>query len=359
MALLFFGKQHTATEFGKVEKVVHCEKCSSEYKYTMFRVRQASTGPLSAASQEASQRAAARLQQALEKGVDPIPCPVCGHFQTDMVREARRRHLQWMNRVALWGWFTFPIWALLLIVINGTFAREEVVPWFVLAIFLLASAIGFVILLIVRLLLVARYHPQRETGADLFRKGYCGGVLLKDDQGNEVPAPEPLSADELESLTKMYTEFISCEECGQEYQDFSMLAPAYLQGVAPCPKCGRIQTSMFAAVRAKRRGPWATWPKMLMSLGDFLVVGALLFLPVAITAQTSWRPDDDPSQRNLYWTIDAGLLAAGAVLMLAGWLWKRNYDPNSQDRESRLAMAKSVSKTRAEVEAEAPYKAIS
>ena len=58
-------------------------------------VREGSAGSLSSKPEDGarpeSARAAARLQQALDKGVDPVPCPVCGHFQGDMVREAKKR----------------------------------------------------------------------------------------------------------------------------------------------------------------------------------------------------------------------------------------------------------------------------
>lgn len=373
MAFILIGNQYTASEFGKTDKLVHCEKCGAEYRYTMFRMAQANAiaplfGDKAAAVKQAGERAKARLQGMLERGADPIPCPSCGHFQGNMVREARRRHLRWMKTLGLWGLVSFPAWALVLIIVNATFAAEgSVVPWWIVYLILGCALAVFMGLLTVRMMLVLRYHPEDEPGDILFRKGYCGGTLLRDSEGNELPAPEPLSADELESMAKLVTEFISCEECHQEYQDFSWLGPTYLRGVAPCPTCGHVQQFMFHAAQSKKRGPWASSPRRFMSVADYFLLGALLFLPFCISIQTDWgHPRDEivfedefqesvvtqsVVKKELFWSIEAGLLFAGAVLMLTGWLRLGTYDPNTQSRDTRLAIAKNVSKTRAEVEA--------
>src|SRR5258708_5240370 len=80
---------------GSLCKDVRCEKCRTAYSYEMTRtVKEAGHG-----SWDALQlRAALRLRVALAEENELRPCPLCGWYQSPMVRFARRqamRNVRW------------------------------------------------------------------------------------------------------------------------------------------------------------------------------------------------------------------------------------------------------------------------
>jgi hypothetical protein len=81
--------KYTATVRGRVLKLVPCENCSTEYVYVLEREGEGvgtSVYLLNEASAENHAATAAEdtLQQYLENDFDPVPCPVCGHYQRYM-----------------------------------------------------------------------------------------------------------------------------------------------------------------------------------------------------------------------------------------------------------------------------------
>jgi len=89
------------TTKGRVFKTVACENCRGEFVYLLTRD---ATGCASTAmfwnrtgTQElAAVRAQAGLRNALERGLDPVPCPACGWYQSAMIPLVRRAHRYWM-----------------------------------------------------------------------------------------------------------------------------------------------------------------------------------------------------------------------------------------------------------------------
>lgn len=85
--------QYSAEVLGRAAKVVSCENCSTEYVYMLERVSTGSgysTGilPLPAPDDDAKARAETNaregLKALLDEEFDPVPCPVCGHYQKHM-----------------------------------------------------------------------------------------------------------------------------------------------------------------------------------------------------------------------------------------------------------------------------------
>jgi hypothetical protein len=84
-----FWREYTTTKQGRVVKIVSCESCSSEYVYLMERESSGVGTSLyllnNEGAEEHSQSAAAEtLKSVLENDFDPVPCPVCGHYQQFM-----------------------------------------------------------------------------------------------------------------------------------------------------------------------------------------------------------------------------------------------------------------------------------
>jgi hypothetical protein len=87
--ILIIWKRFTATARGSAVKVVACENCSTEYVYVMKREGVGAGTSLywlneEGAASRAKAAAAEMLQALLDKDYDPVPCPVCGHYQRYM-----------------------------------------------------------------------------------------------------------------------------------------------------------------------------------------------------------------------------------------------------------------------------------
>lgn len=81
--------QYTATASGRVLKLVPCEYCSTEYVYVLEREGEGAGTSLYWLNEDGAQTQAASgaedtLRQYLENDFDPVPCPVCGHYQRYM-----------------------------------------------------------------------------------------------------------------------------------------------------------------------------------------------------------------------------------------------------------------------------------
>jgi len=86
---------------GQIEKTVCCERCSCQYGYVTYRRAVARGtyqiwGGKDKAINEASRKAALKVQKLLARAIEPVPCPGCGWVQSAMVRDVRERFGQWM-----------------------------------------------------------------------------------------------------------------------------------------------------------------------------------------------------------------------------------------------------------------------
>lgn len=84
-----YWTEYTTTLRGRVLKFVPCEGCSTEYVYALEREGEGVGTSLylmneGGAEDHAASAAEDTLQQYLENDFDPVPCPVCGHYQRYM-----------------------------------------------------------------------------------------------------------------------------------------------------------------------------------------------------------------------------------------------------------------------------------
>src|ERR1700754_4599988 len=112
---VYVGRTYTSTLTGRRLMEVRCEKCSANYYYEMLRVATGSgSSPYMLNNAGAANRAASgarkNLDALLARGTDPVPCPHCGWFQAEMVRDARQRRHRWM------GWLTLGVPGLILFI---------------------------------------------------------------------------------------------------------------------------------------------------------------------------------------------------------------------------------------------------
>jgi hypothetical protein len=99
--VVVFWTKYTATVSGRVVKLVPCEYCATEYVYVLEREGTGVGTSVYALTDDTAQGHAASaaedtLRQALENDFDPVPCPVCGHYQRYMFPKL-------MEDRSLWG----------------------------------------------------------------------------------------------------------------------------------------------------------------------------------------------------------------------------------------------------------------
>lgn len=99
--VVVFWTKHTATLNGRILKLVPCENCSTEYVYVLEREGTGVGTSVYALNDEVARDHAASaaeetLQEYLENDFDPVPCPVCGHYQRYMFLKLYKPRSPWL-----------------------------------------------------------------------------------------------------------------------------------------------------------------------------------------------------------------------------------------------------------------------
>ncbi len=85
------------TKKGRVAKVVRCELCGQCYAYELERTVRGSANTLFGGGETvAARRSEEYLRRSLAFGIDVVPCPACGWYQSSMIPKARKLHRRWM-----------------------------------------------------------------------------------------------------------------------------------------------------------------------------------------------------------------------------------------------------------------------
>ena len=160
--MLISWRHYESTVEGSVTKPVVCEKCGVTYYYVLTRRGVGQGRSLygmkdAAASQTALTASQRNLQYSLSKDCDPVPCPDCGWFQTNMVVVMRQQRYAWMDwlvggvpTVMYFCVVAFAIWRKI---------SPEVNPIPIITAAVLAAACG-VGIAVFRRRLRARYNPN-------------------------------------------------------------------------------------------------------------------------------------------------------------------------------------------------------
>lgn len=181
------GRSYTVTLKGSVLKVVECDECGAEYAYTLQRTAKGyGFSPLFVANSWAKSRASleanAALNSKLQRAVDVVPCPRCGHVQKHMLSLARMQHMRWMLVLGA-SLAAVSIAALLLFgLIEDMLATvlPQPIPWpTFLALF---GSIGLLGLgfISAQLIIAGLYDPNQEDEESRIRRGRKRARLLTD-----------------------------------------------------------------------------------------------------------------------------------------------------------------------------------
>lgn len=150
---------------GAVLKKVRCEQCPTEYVYRAVRTARATVSvhqlPFeknTTAMEEARQKAESDLPGILERAVDPVPCPACGWYQSDMLPLLRGDLYGWMILVAVLLAFLGCLLVPATVIVS--LYPKDWLPVWVAATGMTACFVGAVALPIVRSIRAASYDPN-------------------------------------------------------------------------------------------------------------------------------------------------------------------------------------------------------
>lgn len=182
------GVTYLATVQDVVWKIVPCERCGETYGY---RLEVTASGAGSSflflntegAQGNAAAEAIANLHRKAERAVVPVPCPVCGWYQQNMVQALRRQKSHWTQLVG----------ALVLGLAGGLLLLDELGGWALPA----AVAATGVALLVTGFVLIWRRNPnagdpeeRKQLGRSQAAWGDTLARLLKEAQATEDTPPE-------------------------------------------------------------------------------------------------------------------------------------------------------------------------
>jgi Zn ribbon nucleic-acid-binding protein len=104
--ILITWTTYRSTLKGSVPKVVACENCSTEYVYVIERQASGVGDSVymlnnAGAADHARSTAEDTLKTVLENDFDPVPCPVCGHYQRYMFPKMLGNRWTWIQALML------------------------------------------------------------------------------------------------------------------------------------------------------------------------------------------------------------------------------------------------------------------
>jgi hypothetical protein len=204
-----YGMDYTTTTRGSMLKLAACEQCQAEYVYRLERMATGTGSSLlfvdnEGARNRSASRAERRLNQILDRAVDPVPCPACGWYQKAMVAKARRLHRRWMLQLGgglLVG--LIPIGLIAVAINSGTEHRNGVplITWTLLVGIFATLALMCLGLMIGKVVLARGYDPNNQDVEARKQLGKARATLRADlerlaqqdhkPQAGDDPQPEP------------------------------------------------------------------------------------------------------------------------------------------------------------------------
>jgi hypothetical protein len=177
--MFYFGTSITVTSTGNETKLANCDHCGEQYGYVVERTAKGNGhAPFmlfkGSVTRGAEKQAAKKLEQALKKAYDPVPCPNCARYPTSMAKRMKKDRFSQLWNFAIGLLFVGPVFPGILYYflferlaagqLGGMTrdARES-------ALTIAAAAAGVMTpigLLVFRRLLIGRYDPNGEDSRE-------------------------------------------------------------------------------------------------------------------------------------------------------------------------------------------------
>jgi hypothetical protein len=180
--------EHGTTEqaWGKTTKVVRCEACGRHYAYALQRTgRGHDKGEVGLGwiNQVALAQAKANLQERLDTGIEAVPCPACGWYQSSMIPEARRLHRPWMHHVGLC--LTIGLIPVAVLGLAAMQVNPPPLPWPIAVAGLVCLLVAGIGILLWRDYLAGRHDPNKEDVETRKRNGQSRAILLSEQEAKD------------------------------------------------------------------------------------------------------------------------------------------------------------------------------
>lgn len=177
---------------GKTTKAVKCEGCERRYCYEMRRTGYGRAFVYLHADAHSTAVDAARkkLDDALERECEPVPCPACGRYQTHMIPRARQLQYRWMKRYRHYALPTAQMTVLLGAVLYIWEGPVRVVGFVLLCVTALLI-VGLPVFPLVHYCLCRRYDPNADPKRPTDTRGRLITTnILPPDQTDAPLAPQ-------------------------------------------------------------------------------------------------------------------------------------------------------------------------
>jgi hypothetical protein len=181
----------TAEARGQTTKIVRCEACRQHYAYQLTRTGHGAVdGTSGNAYSAALLRAEADLQHLLAIGIEPVPCPACGWYQSNMIPQVRSLHRRWMVYVGQCLTIGLIPVAVIGLLINRFPEGQGTppIPWPIFVAGLVSCLAAGIGMFIGRPLLAKMFNPNDEDVEAHKRYGQSCAILLSDQEANDVLA---------------------------------------------------------------------------------------------------------------------------------------------------------------------------
>jgi hypothetical protein len=182
---------YSATAAGSAWRQVRCESCDADFIYRVST--QSKAGGFS--SGKARSDAERQLIWRLVRYPEPIPCPNCGRYQSDMCKELRTRRFRRLEVVGMLlislGLFPIPVGIAKMFDPDPPFLHENRYVLIALGVTLLIAG-AFILRL--KNSLWSRYDPNAEDTAEARRKEGRGRAMIADEFLRNYPSAEVIEA---------------------------------------------------------------------------------------------------------------------------------------------------------------------
>lgn len=177
--MFYFGTSITVTTTGQETKLANCDHCGEQYGYVVERTAKGNGhAPFmlfkESVTKGAEKQAAKKLERALAKAYDPVPCPNCARYPSSMAKRMKKDRFSQLWNFGIGLFFVSPIFPGFLYY----FAFERLAAgWLVgmtrddrermlMTAAVVAGVLTAIGLLVLRRFLVARYDPNGEDSRD-------------------------------------------------------------------------------------------------------------------------------------------------------------------------------------------------
>ena len=205
LPIIVVWTKYTSTMQGRILKLVPCESCKTEYVYVLERE---GTGTGTSvyflnevgAHDHAISAAEETLDEYLANDFDPIPCPICGHYQRFMFPKLYETKSAWglaatLVLLGIGGFAAIRALSLTVETLQQPDTQELWRLWVAWSILIVAILIGAVLSRAERNRF-RRFDPNKESQQARIEKGRLRATTRADFEAKTLQSPDAATVEE-------------------------------------------------------------------------------------------------------------------------------------------------------------------